>query len=171
MIKPLRDALIDDLPEIVKIYNSAIADGISTEDSHEVSVDEKVAWFSSHDMPTRPLLVKEYHGKIIAWISFQPFYPNVFAYKDTARIHIYIEKNFQGKKLGQQFLCEALEKASLYGIETLLAFIFADNQASLKLFKKMGFKEWGNLSCVAKIEGVEKDLVLLGLKLKNNENN
>lgn len=30
-----------------------------------------------------------------------------------------------------------------YDIKTLLALIFADNLASQKLFKKLGFKEWG----------------------------
>jgi len=50
--------------------------------------------------------------------------------------------------------------------KTLLALIFADNLASQKLFKKLGFKEWGNLNGIANIEGVDKDLLLLGLRIK-----
>lgn len=164
MIGELRRATTEDLPEIIKIYNEAIIDGISTADSKIVSVEEKLEWFDSHTH-TRPILVKEYHGRIIAWISFQPFYANLFAYRYSARINIYIEKNFQGKKLGQQFLSEAIEESKHYEIKTLLALIFSENQASLKLFKKLGFKEWGNLNKIATIEGADKDLLLLGLRI------
>lgn len=164
MLNELRRATLDDLPEIIKIYNEAISDGISTADSKIVSVEDKLQWFEAHT-PDYPILVKEYHGRIIAWISLQPFYANLFAYRYSARINIYIDKNFQGKKLGQQFLNEAIEEAKNLGIKTLLALIFADNPASLKLFKKIGFKEWGNLSRIATIDGIDKDLLLLGQRI------
>lgn len=163
MIESYREAIFDDLPEIVKIYNSTVATGISTADTKEVSVESKQQWFHAHTHE-RPILVKEYHGKIIAWVSFQPFYGRP-AYDHTAEISIYLDPNFRGKKLGQQFLAQAIERAPALGISNLLAFIFRDNAASLKLFKKFGFKEWGNLPGVAIIEGEEKDLLILGLKL------
>lgn len=165
MIKELRVATVEDLPEIIKIYNEAIKDGISTADSKIVTVEDKLDWFHAHDAQ-RPILVKEYHGRIIAWISLQPFYANLFAYRYSARINIYIDKNFQGKKLGQHFLSEAVDMALEYDIKTLLALIFSDNFASQKLFKKLGFKEWGNLNGIANIEGADKDLLLLGLRIK-----
>lgn len=164
MLNELRRATLDDLPDIIKIYNEAIKDGISTADSKTVSVEDKLEWFKAHT-PEYPILVKEYHGRIIAWISLQPFYANLFAYRYSARINIYIDKNFQGKKLGQQFLNEAMDEAKSLGIKTLLALIFADNPASLKLFKKIGFKEWGNLSRIANIEGIDKDLLILGQRI------
>lgn len=165
MLNELRRATLDDLPEIIKIYNEAIKDGISTADSKVVSVEDKLEWFQAHS-EKRPLLVKEYHGRIIAWISIQPFYANLLAYVHTARINIYIDKNFQGKKLGQQFLQEAIEEVKSYDIKTLLALIFAENLPSLKLFKKIGFKEWGNLNRIAKIDGNDKDLLILGLRIQ-----
>lgn len=165
MLNELRRATIEDLPEIIKIYNEAIKDGISTADSKIVTVEDKLEWFHSHSA-TRPILVKEYYGRIIAWISVQPFYANLMAYNSSARINIYIDKNFQGKKLGQQFLSEAIEQAKHYEIKTLLALIFSENAPSLKLFKKIGFKEWGNLNRIATIEGIDKDLLILGLRIQ-----
>ena len=99
MLNELRRATLEDLPEIIKIYNEAIKDGISTADSKIVTVEDKLEWFHAHS-EMRPILVKEYHGRIIAWISIQPFYANLLAYTNSARINIYIDKNFQGKKLG-----------------------------------------------------------------------
>jgi phosphinothricin acetyltransferase len=165
MIKSFRSASIEDLPQIVKIYNKAIEDGISTADSEKVTADEKIDWFRAHDKEKRPILVKEYHGKVIAWVSLQPFYPHL-AYEKSARINIYIDTNFRGKKLGQQFLKEVIGMANVFGIENFIALIFADNPTSLKLFKKLGFKEWGCLPSVAKIHGDDKDLLILGLKVK-----
>ncbi len=164
MLSELRRATVEDLSEIIKIYNEAIIDGISTADSKVVSIDDKLEWFHAHNS-MHPILVKEYHGRIIAWISIQPFYANLLAYKESARINIYIDKNFQGKKLGQQFLNEAMEEAKHLGLKTLLALIFADNPPSLKLFKKLGFKEWGCLSRVATIQGCDKDLLILGQRI------
>lgn len=164
MLHELRTANAEDLPEIIKIYNEAISDGISTADSKMVSVEDKREWFDAHSS-SHPILVKEYHGRIIAWISLQPFYANLYAYRFSARINIYIDKNFQGKKLGQQFLSEAIEEARSLGIKTVLALIFADNPASLKLFKKIGFKEWGNLNRIANVDGEDKDLLVLGQRI------
>ncbi len=164
MIKSFRTASIEDLPQIVKIYNKAIEDGISTADSEKVTADQKVDWFRSHDRDKRPILVKEYHGKIIAWVSIQPFYPHL-AYEKTVRINIYIDTNFRGKKLGQQFLKEVIDLSEEFEIENFIALIFADNPTSLKLFKKLGFKEWGCLPKIAKIHGEDKDLLMLGLKV------
>lgn len=163
MLESYRRAIQDDLAQIVKIYNSTVASGISTADTKEVSTQSRQAWFDAHTNE-RPILVKEYHGKIIAWVSFDPFYGRP-AYDKTAEISIYIDPNFRGKKLGQQFLEQAIELAPNLGIRTLLALIFKNNNASLKLFKKFNFKEWGTLPGVAMIEEDERDLVILGLKV------
>ncbi len=64
------------------------------------------------------------------------------------------------------FLKEILDLSYEYGIENFLALIFADNPTSLKLFKKFGFKEWGHFPNVAKIHDEDKDLLILGLKVK-----
>ncbi|WP_331775959.1 GNAT family N-acetyltransferase [Sulfurospirillum sp. 1612] len=161
MIKQFRVAKIEDLPEIINIYNDSINDGITTLESAIVTVESRVDWFHSHDKETRPILVKEYRDKIISWIDFQPFDAGK-AYQNCARINIYIERNFRGQKLGQKFLQEALAKAKEYGIKTLLAYIFADNIASLKLFKKMNFREWGRFPSVAEFDDTQKDLIILG---------
>jgi phosphinothricin acetyltransferase len=48
----------------------------------------------------------------------------------------------------------------------ILALIFSENTPSLKLFKKLGFKEWGNLNRIATIEGMDKDLLILGHRIQ-----
>ena len=53
----------------------------------------------------------------------------------------------------------------LITISTLLAFVFGHNDASVRLFRDAGFADWGTLPRVAELDGVERDLVILGKRL------
>jgi len=60
----------------------------------------------------------------------------------------------------------AIRRSPELGIKTLIGIIFAHNQPSLKLFEKFGFQRWGYLPKVAALDGVERDVVIVGLHLK-----
>lgn len=165
MIDNLREATLDDVEDITRIYNDAVKSRIATADTEPISVKQKRDEFIQCNMSKYPLWVREYKGKIIAFLCFKPFNERK-GYQQTAEVSIYLDKNFQGQKLGQQFLDEAINKAPDFGYENLLAFIFSDNAPSIKLFKKFGFREWGKFPKVAKIDGENKDLLILGRSLE-----
>jgi L-amino acid N-acyltransferase YncA len=48
---------------------------------------------------------------------------------------------------------------------TLLGFIFGHNEPSLQLFYRFGFEKWGHLPNVAELDGIERDLIILGKKI------
>ena len=50
-------------------------------------------------------------------------------------------------------------------IHTLLGFIFGHNAPSLTLFENLGFSRWGTLPKVASLDGVERDLVIVGRRV------
>jgi phosphinothricin acetyltransferase len=47
----------------------------------------------------------------------------------------------------------------------LLGFIFGHNEPSLKLFERFGFEKWGHLPSVAELDGIERDLVIVGKRV------
>jgi phosphinothricin acetyltransferase len=49
-------------------------------------------------------------------------------------------------------------------IRTLLAFIFAHNGPSLRLFERAGFVRWGLLPRIAELDGIERDVTILGFR-------
>ena len=51
------------------------------------------------------------------------------------------------------------------GIRTLLAFTFGHNAPSLALFRSAGFTDWGVFPKVARLDGVRRDLIILGRSL------
>lgn len=159
-----KDASIEDLPIIVAIYNSTIASRMVTADTEPVSINDRLAWFHEHNPYKRPLWVVEYDGEICGWVSLQSFYGRP-AYNATAEISIYLHEDFRGKGLGKKILNKVIEECPRLGIDTILGFIFGHNEPSIKLFSSFGFEKWARLPEVAKLDGIKRDLVILGKKV------
>ncbi|MEH1946553.1 MAG: N-acetyltransferase family protein [Nostoc sp.] len=160
----IRHATETDLPAIVAIYNAAVPSRMATADLEPVSVESRLAWFKGRSPSQRPLWVIEVDGVIAGWLSFQSFYGRP-AYSKTAEISIYIAPNFHRSGLGRQLLAQAITESPSLGIKSLVCFIFAHNQPSLKLFETFGFERWGHLPNIAELDSVERDLVIVGLRI------
>ncbi|GJG98308.1 GNAT family N-acetyltransferase [Cupriavidus pauculus] len=161
----VRLATRDDLPGIVEIYNSTVASRMVTADTEPVSVASREAWFEAHRPERRPLWVCDSaDGRMAGWVSFSDFYGRP-AYGATAEVSIYLHEGFRGQGLGRFLLEEAIAHAPKVGVNTLLGFIFGHNAPSLALFERHGFSRWGDLPRVAVLDGIERDLVILGRRL------
>jgi len=159
-----RDATMHDLPAIVAIYNTTIAGRMVTADTEPVTVESRISWFESHS-PVRPLwVVEDEKGNIAGWVSIKSFYGRP-AYQATTEIAIYLDPAYRGKGFGKQILEEATERCRAIGISTLLGFIFAHNEPSLRLFKHAGFEQWGLFPDVAVLDGVKRSLAILGKRI------
>jgi phosphinothricin acetyltransferase len=160
-----RDANLNDLPKIVEIYNSTIPTLMVTADTEVVSVESRIDWFHDHTPDRRPLwIVENPHKEIFGWVSFQSFYGRP-AYNSTAEISIYLHETARGKGIGKQVLQYAIDHCGAYQIKTLLGFIFAHNEQSLKLFHSLGFEEWATLPDVAMLDGIERTLKIVGRRI------
>ncbi|MGC9525855.1 MAG: GNAT family N-acetyltransferase [Limnospira sp.] len=160
----IRDARETDLPEIVAIYNAAVPGRMATADLEPISVESRLAWYKECQSTRKPLWVVEEGDRVIGWLSFQTFKKRA-AYGATAEVSIYIHTDYQSRGIGKKLLTEAICRGPDLGCETLLALIFAHNYPSLKLFEAFGFERWGYLPRVAEIDGVKRDLAILGLHL------
>jgi phosphinothricin acetyltransferase len=160
-----RNATLEDLPGIVAIYNSTIPSRMVTADTEPVTVESKITWFDEHSPATRPLWAFENEDReLIGWVSFQSFYGRP-AYNSTAEISIYIKEKWRGKRLGKQVLSYTLSRCNDLNISTLLGYIFAHNTSSLNLFHGFGFSDWGYLPKVAILDGIERDVIIVGKRV------
>lgn len=168
-----RDATEADLPRVVEIYNHAVATRKCSCDLDPTTVEARRPSFLAHTPDRRPLWVAEDSARpdrgAIGYLGFFHFMNERPGYFITADLAIYLHPDYQGKGLGAWLLSRAIEQAPRLGIETLTATIFASNDASIRLFEKMGFERWGFMPRVARLEGVEKDLVLVGRRLREPE--
>ncbi len=157
-------ATLEDLPSIVSTYNSTVLGRLVTADLEPVSVTSKLQWFNSHNNKNRPLWLVKCDGMYSGWMSFNSFYGRP-AYDGTVEISIYLEEIQRGKGLGNACLNKAILEAPKMNIHSLLGFIFGHNETSLKLFKKFDFVTWAHLPEVANMDGIMRDLIILGRKV------
>jgi L-amino acid N-acyltransferase YncA len=163
-----RNAIFNDLPAIVAIYNSTIPGRMVTADTSPVTVADKETWFYEHDAARRPLWIVEEDAKLIGWVSFGDFYGRP-AYDGTAEVSIYLHAQARGKGYGKKILDECIGKAPSLNIHTLLGFIFSHNRPSIQLFLHAGFEEWGHLKDIAVMEENVYSLKIFGRRVTGFE--
>ncbi len=166
----IRDAALADLSAIVEIYNQSIPSRMATADTEPVTVADRLDWY--HNRHNRPLWVAvesvplgyAKRNRVLGWLSFQNFYGRP-AYLHTAEISIYVATTNHHQGIGSRLLERAIAFSPQLQLTTLLAFIFAHNQPSLNLFSRYGFQQWGYLPDIAKLDGGDRSLIILGRKV------
>jgi L-amino acid N-acyltransferase YncA len=159
-----------DLPRIVEIYNSTVASREVTADTDPITVESREQWFADHTPGRRPLWVIHAAGdasadpEVLGWMSYSNFYGRP-AYSGTAEVSIYLAEEARGKGLGRYCLELAIGHAPAVEVHTLLGFIFGHNAPSLALFGKYGFEKWAHFPRVANLDGIERDLIILGKRV------
>ena len=161
----LRHAQPADLPAIVAIYNASIPGRMATADTEPVTVAAREGWYGEFEPDRRPLWVAAGPGGTVeAWLSVRSFYGRP-AYHRTAELGVYTAPSARRRGLGGELLRHAVAIAPSLGLSTLLAFVFGHNAPSLALFAGHGFERWGTLPRVAELDGIERDLVILGRRV------
>ncbi len=158
----IRDAVEADLPAIIEIYNATVPTRMVTAELEPTTVEARLPWFRDHSPDEYPFWVAESDGRVIGWLNFKKFLPRC-AYRGTAEISVYVDEQFRRHGAGQRLLEEAIARAPSLGITALVGLIFGHNEPSLKLFQRFGFERWGFFPAVAQLDGVKRDLVVVGL--------
>jgi phosphinothricin acetyltransferase len=154
------------LAAIVGIYNDAIAGRMATADTDPVTVTQRAPWFAEFDPGHRPLWVfcPVPGGPVKGWLSLRSFYGRP-AYRRTVEVGVYVAAAAQRRGIARTLLEHALAHAPRLDVASLLAFVFQHNAPSIALFERAGFRSWGSLPRVAVLDGVERDLAILGLRV------
>ena len=157
----IRDAVEADLPAIVAIYNATVPTRMVTAELEPTTVEARLPWFGEHSPEQYPFWVAELEGRVIGWLDFKKFLPRC-AYRGTAEISVYVDEEFRRRGVGQRLLEHAIARAPSLGITALIGLIFGHNEPSLKLFERFGFERWAFLPGVAQLDGMERDLIVMG---------
>jgi len=87
-------------------------------------------------------------------------------FSGIAEVSIYIADQAQGNGIGQRLLTELIHCSEQNGFWILQAAIFPENQASLNLHQKNGFKILGVREKMGQMHGIWRDVVLLERRSK-----
>jgi L-amino acid N-acyltransferase YncA len=160
----IRDALESDLPAIIDIYNATVPTRMVTAELEPTTVPARLPWFREHSRNQYPFWVAESDGQVIGWLDFKKFLPRC-AYRGTAEISVYVDQKFRRQGVGRRLLERAIARSLSLEITAMVGLIFAHNEPSLKLFEQLGFERWGLLPRIARLDGNERDLVIMGRHL------
>jgi phosphinothricin acetyltransferase len=159
-----RVATESDLDALVEIYNHAV-EMQATADTEPVTPSGRREWFRSHDPGTHPIVVATTADGVVGWSSFSPHRPSRQALRHTAEISYYVHRDHRRRGVGTALIRDAIERCPALGFRTLFGILLDDNEASVALLERFGFRRWGHLPRVADFGGREVGHLYYGLRV------
>ena len=145
----------DNFSEVVEIYKQGLATNIST---FQNDLPQWEDWNNGHLDFCRISIYK--NNKMIGWAALTAVSTRR-VYEDVAEVSIYIYQSERGKGIGKILLNELIKQSEDNGLWMLQSSIFSENQSSIKLHEKCGFRMVGYRERIAQKNGVWKNTVLM----------
>lgn len=140
---------------VERIYLEGIATGQATFQQASPSWQE---WDQSHTQHCRLVAVK--NDELLGWAALTPVSGRC-VYAGVAEVSVYVSEKARGTGVGTLLLRRLVEESEQQNYWTLQASIFPENNASIALHKKSGFRVMGTRERIGKINGVWRDTVIL----------
>ena len=144
-----------DWGQVREIFAEGIATGNAT---FETELPAWEAWDSSH--VRSPRLVARDGPNVLAWAALTPASARR-VYRGVAEASVYVRSSARRAGVGSQLLAALIAAAEEEGFWTLQAHIFPENEASLRLVRKFGFRDVGVRKRLGQMNGVWRDVLLL----------
>lgn len=142
-------------PAVARIYAAGIAGGNAT---FEHTVPDWEQWLAAR-LP-EPCLVARDGGQVIGWAALSPT-SSRHVYRGVGAVSIYVDPDFAGCGAGATLLSELITASERVGIWTLEAGIFSENEASIALHERCGFRLVGVRTRVGQMhDGRWRDVLL-----------
>lgn len=145
----------EDWPGVKVIYEQGIATGKAT---FETKAPTWEYWDENHLSSCRLVALAE--GNIVGWAALSAVSKRS-VYQGVAENSVYVSSEATGLGIGQKLLQELLHQAKKDQFWTIQATVFPENEASLYLHQKLGFRIVGRREKIAQLHGVWRDTILL----------
>lgn len=144
-----------DWPIVSRIYREGIETGHAT---FETTLPHWEAWDAAHLPECR--LAYELDGQVVAWAALSPVSSRE-VYRGVAEHSIYVASEVRGQGVGSQLLEALIGASEAAGFWTLETRIFPENEASVELHIKAGFRVVGVRERLGAHHGRWRDVVLM----------
>jgi L-amino acid N-acyltransferase YncA len=151
----IREARSEDGPAILAIYESGITTRNAT---FETAVPSWEDWDRRHHAHSR--FAYEEDGQVVGWVALAPVSSRP-AYSGVAEVSIYLAPGARGRGIGTRLMERAITSSEAHGIWTLYAALFPENEASVRLHAKCGFRRVGMRERIARLDGVWRDTLIM----------
>lgn len=145
----------EDWDQVRRIYLEGIATGDATFETEAPSWER---WHAGHRRNAR--FVAREGTRVLGWAALSPVSDRC-AYGGVAEVSVYVGSAARGRGVGRALLETLIRASEAGGIWTLQAGIFPENEASLELHRRLGFREVGRRERLGKLKGAWRDVLLL----------
>ncbi len=157
----LRNADKADLPAVLAIHNTNIAESTAIWDTDEVDLDDRLTWFADRTAAGMPILVAEIDGEVAGYASYGQWRPKT-GYRFTVENSVYVDSRFHRRGVATALLGALIERATeSRRVHAMIAAIESGNTPSIVLHERFGFRTVGQLPEVGHKFGRWMDLTLL----------
>ena len=156
----IRPATTDDLPGILIIHNDAVRNTAAIWMDAEADLADRAAWLADHHDNGFPVFVAVEGASVLGFSAYGHYRPRS-GYRFTVENSVYIHPDARGRGLGFALMKPLIAHAKESGHHVMLACIEAQNEASIALHERLGFREVGRLPEVGSKFGRWLDLVLM----------
>jgi L-amino acid N-acyltransferase YncA len=151
----IRDLEERDWPAVAAIWAEGIATGSATFETEVPSWEE----FDRTRLPGERLVAVD-GGEVVGWATLSPTSSRE-CYAGVAENSVYVTAAGRGRGIGRALLDALLVRADAAGIWTIQTSVFPENEASLALHERVGFRVVGRRERIAKLDGVWRDTLFL----------
>jgi phosphinothricin acetyltransferase len=146
---------MEDYPRVKQIYQQGIDTGDAT---FETTTKDWLEW-DAQMLPCCRFVATE-NESILGWAALSAASDRC-AYRGVAEISVYVAAEARGKGIGHSLLASLITCSEDNGIWTLQAGIFSENETSLKLHLKHGFRLLGVRQRLGELNGRWRDVTFL----------
>lgn len=152
----VRDLRPDDWRDVRRIYEEGIATGDATFEAEPPSWEA----FDAGRLRVPRLVAQDPNGAVLGWAVLSPVSSRC-VYGGVAEVSVYVAAAARGRGVGSELLGALVAGAEAEGLWTLQAGIFPENEATLALHRKHGFREVGRRERIGRMDGRWRDTLLL----------
>lgn len=142
-------------PEVARIYAAGIATGDAT---FETEVPSWERWDAAHLPEHRFVAVSD--GSVVGWVAAARVSDRC-VYAGVVEHSVYVDEAERGRGVGRALLVRLVTSTEAAGIWTIQTGIFPENEASLRLHERAGFRLVGRRERLGKHIGVWRDVLML----------
>jgi phosphinothricin acetyltransferase len=137
-------AAVDDLPQIVDIYNHVAAHSIANFNTRPATVRERLGWFHRHSAtgPHRILIARR-GTMVLGYAASSAYRPDHDAFRETVEVSISLHHTARRQGIGTLLYTALFDQLSTAPVHVALAGIALPNDASVALHRKFGFNDVG----------------------------
>jgi phosphinothricin acetyltransferase len=154
-----RLATLADASAIARIYNQGIEERIATFETEPRSITQIAAQLAEKG-DRYPTILVERGGNVLAWAGAGP-YRTRDAYAGVAEHSVYTAREARGAGAGRAALDALIREYESRGFWKLVSRIFPENQASLVLHERAGFRVVGVYRRHGRLAGEWRDCVIV----------